>query len=73
LQFAIGVIVFECSFAKHCHNPLGVSFDIFSKETLKSALQVQREKLEKKYFPQFPTIGSCSTFLKTSTIFLKVF
>jgi hypothetical protein len=43
---------------------------MFSKEPLKSALQVQREKLEKKYFPQFPTIGSCSTFFKTS---IKIF
>jgi hypothetical protein len=73
LIFAIWVIVLECFFAKHCHNPLGVSFDMFSKEPLKSALQVQREKLEKKNFPQFPTIGSCSTLLKTSTNFLKVF
>jgi hypothetical protein len=47
---------------------------MFSKELLKSALQVQRAKSEKKkHFPQFPTIGSCSTLLKTSTNFLKIF
>jgi hypothetical protein len=66
LQFAIEVKVLECSFAKHSHGPLGVSFDkgltMFFKEPLKSALQVQREKPEKKHFPQFPTIGSCSTY-----------
>jgi hypothetical protein len=77
MQFAIGMTVLECSFAKHSHGPLGVNFNMgltmFSKELLKFALQVQREKPENKYFPQFPTIGSCSTILKTSTIFLKSF
>jgi hypothetical protein len=67
------VIVLECSFAKHSHNPLGVTFDMLSKEPLKFALQVQREKLEKKYVPQFPTVGSCSTFFKTSTNYFLSF
>jgi hypothetical protein len=56
MQFAIGVIVLECFFAKYSHGPLGVNFDKgFSKELLKSTLQMQSEKLEKKHFPQFPT------------------
>jgi hypothetical protein len=29
MQFAIGVIVLECSFVKHCHGPLGVKLYIF--------------------------------------------
>jgi hypothetical protein len=73
MQFAIGMIVLECSFAKHSHGPLGINFNkgltMFSKELLKFALQVQKEKLEKKYFPQFPTIESYSSILKTSTNF----
>jgi hypothetical protein len=55
MQFAIGMIVLECSFAKHSHGPLGINFNkgltMFSKELLKFALQVQREKTRKKIFP----------------------
>ena len=70
MQIAIGMIVLECSFAKHNHGPLGINFNkgltMFSKMLLKFALQVQREKPKKKNnFPQFPSMGSCSTLLKT--------
>jgi hypothetical protein len=51
MQFAIGMTVLECSFAKHSHGPLGVNFNkgltMFSKELLRFSLQVQREKLGK--------------------------
>jgi hypothetical protein len=34
---------------------------------------VQIEKSEKKHFPQFPTIGSCSTLKETSTDLFLIF
>jgi hypothetical protein len=46
---------------------------MFSKELLKFALQVQIEKPEKNNFPQFLTIGSYYTLLKTFTDFFKSF
>ena len=55
IQFASGVTILDCSFAKLSHNPLGVNFikrfSMFSKDLLKFSSQVHIEEFGRNLLP----------------------